>query len=270
MITRNEIIAEINNRGFVAEATTAIKNGIVKDGITIKKSVADKVAATFYTSDYVNDDSRTVEDIADEMLAIYNRCDMNFDLSMFSDRDYILSHIRIGLQAKGHEDIVKRESEFEGLETYLFIVGSRENENFSVKLKKEMLENANIAFNIAWSMAEKNNHEETTIQPLFSLVSNLLGADAVTDELAPIYVVSNKSSFRGASNITDRKAIKQLADNIGVHEFVILPSSIHECILVPKTEDTDLKVLENMVNEVNSTVVSPEDKLIDRVYSITV
>lgn len=269
MITRNEIIAEINNRGFIALPTTAIKNGIEKEGITIKKSDADKIAPTLYTSDFVNDEYRTAADIADEMLSIYNRCNMNFDLSMFSDRDYILSHIRIGLQAKGHEEIVKRAAAFEDLEEYLYISGNRENENFSVKLKKEMLKNADIAFNIAWSMAEKNNHEETTIQPLFSMVSNIIGVDAITDELAPIYVVSNKSNFRGASNITDRKAIKQLADNIGVHEFVILPSSIHECILVPKAEDTDLEVFEKMVNEVNSTVVSPEDKLIDRVYTLT-
>lgn len=270
MITRNEIIAEINNRGFVAQRTTAIKNGIEKEGITIKRSATDKVAPTLYTSDFVNDGYKTAADIAEEMLAIYERCNMNFDLSIFSDRDYILSHIRIGLQAKGREEIVKRESElFEDCEEYLYISGSRDNENFSVKLKKEMLINADVAFNIAWSMAEKNNHEETTIQPLFSIVSNIIGADAITDELAPIYVVSNKTNFRGASNITDRRAIKQLADNIGVHEFVILPSSIHECILVPKTEDTDMEVFENMVNEVNSTVVSPEDKLIDRVYTLT-
>ncbi len=269
MITRNEIIEELNNRGFVAQPTTAIKNGIEKEGITIRKSLDDKVAPTFYTSDFVNSTYRTATDIADEMLGIYSRCNTEFDLEMFSDKGYILSHIRLGLQARGNEEIVKRASALEDLEEYLYIVGSRDNESFSVKVKKEMLKNADIAFNIAWSMAEKNSHEETTIKPLMSIVAGIMGEENICDELAPIYVVSNKSNFRGASAITDRRALKQLADNIGIHEFVILPSSIHECILVPKTEDTDIRVFENMVAEVNSTVVSPEEKLTDRVYTLT-
>jgi hypothetical protein len=262
---RNEIIAEINNRGFVAQATTAIKNGIEKEAISIRQHSDDKVAVNLYPADFVG----SATEIAEEMIAIYQRSNCDFDLSVFSDKEYILSHVRLGLQATGTEEIIKRPSNFEGLEEYLYISGNRGEEHFSVKLKKEMLVKADVALNIAWSMAEKNSHEETTIQPLMSLVANMVGEENICNELAPIYVVSNKSNYRGASAIADRRALKQLADNIGIHEFVLLPSSIHECIIVPKTKDTDMKMFENMVNEVNSTVVSPEDKLIDRVYTLT-
>lgn len=269
MITRNEIIEVLNGRGYVAESTTAIKNGIKKDGIVLKRDKTDKIGITLYTKDFIEEAElmdKSTEDIADEMISIYKKSNMDFDIEMFSDKDFILSHIHTGLQASGTEVMVKRPSNFEGLEEYLYISGNRDGEHFSVKVREEFLKNAGIAFNIAWSMAEKNNHAETTIKPLLSVVAEITGEENITDELAPIYVISNKSNFRGASAIADRKAIKRLADNIGVHEFFILPSSIHECILVPKTEDSDISMYEKMVSEVNQTVVSPEDKLTDRVY----
>lgn len=46
----------------------------------------------------------------------------------------------------------------------------------------------------------------------------------------------------------------------------ILSSSIHECIIVPD-EGFDEKKLQNMVMEVNSTQVGPDERLSDNVYS---
>lgn len=84
-----------------------------------------------------------------------------------------------------------------------------------------------------------------------------------------MYVLSNKSNIKGASAMLDKKGIVELADRIGVHEFVLLPSSIHECILVPKTSDVDMEMFENMVKEVNATTVDPLERLVDRAYLLT-
>lgn len=67
----------------------------------------------------------------------------------------------------------------------------------------------------------------------------------------------------------DRVGIRELADSIGVHEFILLPSSIHECILVPKVGEVDMEMFENMVREINTTTVDPLDRLIDRAYLLT-
>lgn len=48
--------------------------------------------------------------------------------------------------------------------------------------------------------------------------------------------------------------------------FFILPSSIHEILIVPDNGKMDLKELEAMVKEVNATQVAPADKLTDNVY----
>ena len=49
-------------------------------------------------------------------------------------------------------------------------------------------------------------------------------------------------------------------------DFYILPSSIHEILIIPDNGKMGLKDLENMVKEVNATQVSPADKLTDNVY----
>ena len=59
---------------------------------------------------------------------------------------------------------------------------------------------------------------------------------------------------------------QELADRIGVHEFVLIPSSIHECLFLPDDEGADVDTLRMMVREVNETQVAPEEVLSDSVY----
>lgn len=55
------------------------------------------------------------------------------------------------------------------------------------------------------------------------------------------------------------------AERVG-GDFYILPSSIHEILLVKDDETFDINRLEDMVKEVNETQVAPEDLLTDSVY----
>ncbi len=57
----------------------------------------------------------------------------------------------------------------------------------------------------------------------------------------------------------------QAAERAG-GDFYILPSSIHEILLVKDNGQFDRAALEQMVREVNATQVAPEDKLTDSVY----
>ena len=80
-----------------------------------------------------------------------------------------------------------------------------------------------------------------------------------------MYVISNSGKTFGAAALLDSDALDKIQEQIG--EFYILPSSVHECILVPKTEEMNLETLENMVQEVNATQVAPNEKLSDHVYA---
>ena len=57
----------------------------------------------------------------------------------------------------------------------------------------------------------------------------------------------------------------QAAERLG-GDFFVLPSSIHEVLLVKDDGNASLPELKNMVEEVNATQVAPEEKLTDSVY----
>ena len=85
------------------------------------------------------------------------------------------------------------------------------------------------------------------------------------EETPSMYVLSNSEKINGASAILDSKTMEDISEKLG-GDFVVLPSSIHEVIILPVDEDTDRKTLESMVQTINAGEVSPEERLSDHVY----
>lgn len=77
-------------------------------------------------------------------------------------------------------------------------------------------------------------------------------------------IISNSSNAYGAAAIMDKEVMKKIADVFG-EDLYIIPSSVHDCILMPKSEST-LEELQEMVYEVNRETVSREDRLSDDIY----
>ncbi|MBQ9155532.1 MAG: hypothetical protein IJ137_01980 [Eubacterium sp.] len=81
----------------------------------------------------------------------------------------------------------------------------------------------------------------------------------------PLVVLTNDKQIDGAAAMMYPGMMEEIAGEVG-SDFYILPSSRHEVLLMPVNVEMDLKTLENMVREVNATVVSAEDYLSDEVY----
>ena len=83
------------------------------------------------------------------------------------------------------------------------------------------------------------------------------------EDMAPLYVVTNRAKLNGAASMV---FISELRDSSDVFEqdLYILPSSIHEVLVLP-VQYADIKELRWMVKEVNGTLL-PEEKLSDQVY----
>lgn len=81
----------------------------------------------------------------------------------------------------------------------------------------------------------------------------------------PMRVASVEGGQYGAAVIFYDNFLKQIA-NKWDSNLIILPSSIHECLILPDDGDMELKIFEDMVEEVNIKEVEPEDKLSDNVY----
>ena len=105
-------------------------------------------------------------------------------------------------------------------------------------------------------------------QALFSPEKdNLLDRSDPIDpsELGGMYVLTTESGNLGASALFYPDVQEKAAELMG-SGYYVLPSSVHECILVPDTTGHNEKDLCAMVKEANRTVVEPKDVLSDNVY----
>jgi hypothetical protein len=107
--------------------------------------------------------------------------------------------------------------------------------------------------------------------------SEIKGMSEVMSEIAPgmmpevapedeqMFVASVPDKIHGAGVIAYPNFMEDAAEKMG-GDFFVLPSSVHEVLLVKDNGEMTAKELENMVKEVNATQVEPEDQLTDHVY----
>lgn len=95
---------------------------------------------------------------------------------------------------------------------------------------------------------------------LAGMVSFILYPSAI-----PMYILTNKQELNGASALLYGDILKDFANKKGA-DMYILPSSIHEVIMVPADRINDPTKLLSIVHDANTTVVSIGDVLSDSVY----
>jgi hypothetical protein len=96
---------------------------------------------------------------------------------------------------------------------------------------------------------------------------NLLDRDepVAPEDIGSMYVLTNASGSLGAAALFYPDVKEKTGEILG-SDYYILPSSIHEVILVPDAAGIDKKELCDMVKQANRTVVEPQDILSDNVY----
>jgi Neuraminidase (sialidase) len=88
-----------------------------------------------------------------------------------------------------------------------------------------------------------------------------------TCEMEPYeqYILTNPSQMFGAATLLYPEVLQQLSDNMQ-SSFFILPSSIHELLLMKDNGELNAAELQAMVMGVNQDAVSMEERLSDEVY----
>ena len=81
----------------------------------------------------------------------------------------------------------------------------------------------------------------------------------------PMFVVTNAAKLNAAIVLLYDNLMKKFAEKIG-GSFYILPSSVHETLFIPCSDDMDIEYLRDMVRTVNSSEVSEEEYMSDNVY----
>ena len=158
---------------------------------------------------------------------------------------------------------------------YRFVLSSDESGRASVLVTNQMLDTMGITPEQLHADAMENAPQlkPVEIKGMSEVLAELMGVEQAEmmgiGPLAPedeqMYVASVPDKVHGAGVLAYENFMDQAAERAG-GDFFILPSSIHEILIVPDNGQMDLKTLEDMVREVNATQVAPEDKLTDSVY----
>ncbi len=80
-----------------------------------------------------------------------------------------------------------------------------------------------------------------------------------------MYVLSNANSVNGASCLLYENVIRNFAEKIK-SDLIIIPSSIHEVILLPFYKDMKEEELNDMVKDVNASQVPIDEILSEHIY----
>ena len=117
---------------------------------------------------------------------------------------------------------------------------------------------------------ENLEKEPYNIQPIAELLGGMAGAPSedmreLPEEMTKQYVLSNESCRYGAAGMMRQDLMERFAEQAGGN-FYILPSSVHDLILLPDDGSVNAECLKEMVQEVNQSVVAREEWLSEDVY----
>lgn len=275
MITREDIIEKLQEKyksQYHIIPQDVVKNGIHLEGICIRDE--SPIAPTIYTQSIIEccgDDIDEAIEIISNIIEQHQAPDI--DVDKLTDPTFILERIRIGVQKESDENLVKKPvPDFEGMEQYLYFSesGPTSHDMWSVKLRPELMKTAHISEELAWELAEKHTFAATSIRSMSEIIAEMMGLDSDdVPDMAPceMYVISNHERCKGASAILNRDLLERFAKQHNCKLLCVLPSSIHEAILVPlRDESYSIEEFDAMVKEVNETQVSPEERLVNRAY----
>lgn len=151
---------------------------------------------------------------------------------------------------------------------YVLVEDNRESEEIvSFPVTMGMIDKWSVAIEDVLTDAVKNAEKMfpltvETIEDVLDL--DEIGLDTSGNENT-FYVMSNQQRHFGAATMLYKSALKNFEDRIG-EPFYVIPSSVHELILIPQSMGLPARDLRQMLLDVNHSVVRPEDELSQYVY----
>ncbi len=268
-------LSEICGREFSVSVYEALKNNsVVHKGVSIKEN-SGSIAPTIYLDEFYTDycDGRDIEDIINEILRIYseNRIGPDIEAERFTDFVWVKDRIFFKvINASRNTSLLQQAPCSLNLDLAMVFgvyMGNYKNSFSSVLIKNEHLKIWDTDEDEIRKLAMANTPRilPYEIQTMGDLLNEMgVPADETPDGI-PMYVLSNTARVNGAGVMFYDGILRKEAENLG-SDLYILPSSVHELIIIPKCETMDPAVLKDMIAEVNNTQVSKEEILSYSLY----
>ncbi len=250
------------------------------DGLTLLaagSNLSPTIYLNYYFKQYEN--GRSLSDVEADILNVYrdNRPSANIDISFFTDYDKVKSHIVFKLvNYKRNRELLQEVPHYRFLDLAIVfhcLVKTSPSGSATILIHNRHLSYWNITKDDLYALAQQNTPRLLTydlrnmtdiLKELFA--GEVLPADAPDCAAAyPMYVLTNRYKLNGSGCILYQNLLHDFAERLGSDLF-ILPSSVHEVLLIPAGSQTSHQELSDMVKDVNSSQLSREEILSDHVY----
>lgn len=265
------VTAIMNTKGFEISYQEKIDNGIIKHGIMVTNLYQDNKysvgTVVYFEKSWINlKDEEMVELLINAGEKIP---DINFNklLECKYIKENILPMIQKieNLEQYKDTDLFYTNNDCFVILYYVPMKSPVSTINAHMKIRKNIMESLHISEEEMMRCAFENLKQELLVEPMKKLLESS-GIKIPEEENIPVYVISNQEKYLGATCILLPEVYETLSKVLG-EKYIILPSSIHECLAVEYTEDTDPLV--NMVQEINAALIEEEETLSNHIYVCT-
>lgn len=275
------------NAGYIAgEGGNITSNHVIKnngcemDGLVIMEKGKD-IAPTIYLDSFYElyTNGENIKNIIRQIEVIYeqNKNNVTFDVNILKHFDTIKDKIVYKVvNYRSNEKLLEQVPHKRILDLAVVFYCLLDNEygrSATALIYNNNLKNWNVTIDDVYKAALKNTPDllHSKISSMAALFEkcgvNVDGEEVDLKDYVPsdMYVLTNESKLNGAACILYENVLYDFAQKLGA-DLYILPSSVHEVILLPKLSMFEKDELVNMVKEVNTEGVAADEVLSDHVY----
>lgn len=256
-----EILKEISNRYPEAkvELKSVVKLGGTKKAIVIMEKESN-VCPTIYLENF---EELQVSEACNEIQEMYeeHKATKNINMEWFYDFEKVKDKLHIKLiNAENNKEYLKDKPFIQFLDlaaAFYARVNANEIGEGNIMILNNHAKMWNVTAEMLYEIAKENEHATITD------MADFMAKYTETDNPKGVqYIISNTKKRNGAGAfIADIDKLKER-----FKKFYILPSSIHEVLLIPENRCQLSKTdLDDLVKNVNITV-SPDERLADHAY----
>lgn len=248
-------------------------NGIKLTGIQPKQPYENRITPVIYIDEMYNDELS----IDDAVEIVTERFDsaikgVDFDPSITTDFNKAKNYLKLRLyNANNNYEVFRSASEYGFDDLIMVPVLDNVIPSGSIKLTKGLVESLGVTEDEIFDAAMENiKADDYNLKGMSEVMVEMVGREqaekmgiVVNPEDEKMFVITSKEKAFGAFGVI---ALKEKLEEMFPNGYIVIPSSVHEVIVVSNDDSIEALRLDNLINEVNDTQVSQEEQLGYKAY----
>ncbi len=264
---------EVASGVSVSVHTAQKNNGVCRKGISLSER-GSNISPTIYLEEYYRQFQKgySVEDVVQEILLLYRKIRFPKPWKEEALKDYPVLKNRILyriVNRQANRELLKKVPSVPYLNLSIVFHVLLEINTCGIAtmpVRNEHLMMWKVTCEEIYKQACQNTQKifPCDFKSMRAMIAEFTGVEDKKRE-DEMYVLSNEIRSFGAAAILYPGCLEKIRNYLG-EDYYVLPSSVHEVIIVRKSAAPDKKYLNEMVSEINESQVEAEEVLSDNAY----